>query len=387
MVSFSKSDDLMSQNIVQTPVVSVIVPVYNSSKYLSECLDSILGQTFTDIEVICIDDGSTDNSLSILNNYAQMDSRVLVLKQENKGGGGARNLGITKARGKYVLFLDSDDFFDRNYFEIMYSTAENCGSDITVCEYYLYDNKTGDISVPLNITELQTPEKTTFSYLDVKDTIFHTVPLVVWNRLYRREFIIDSGLRFQEIFHFNDIYFCHLSLIIAKSISLVPHPLVYYRVNQSTNTQSKTYTAPYDFAHTISAVRDKLLELNVFSDVENSFIHYALDTSLYIEKKLRGYDCHSEIHNSLVTRLFDDYGISNHPPSYYYNKYKYFEYLVVSQSHADSLRKNSVSCHVKTALAHPISFGKACIHLLKCTIRLVKITGFKSCVNTIVKYF
>lgn len=369
------------------PAISVIVPVYNTSKYLTQCLDSILFQSLNNIEVICIDDGSTDESIEILREYASKDTRIQIYHQENKGGGSARNLGISHARGKYLLFLDSDDFFEDLFFETLYSVAEKYESDITICEYKLYDNKTGDIDTHISISELHPPKHSLFKYTDNNKYIFHSVPLVVWNRLYNREFIIKSGLRFQEILHFNDVFFCQISLVLAEKISLVNQTFVYYRVNQSTNTQSKTYTHPYDFSLPIKAVKEKLLALEIFETVEESFTHYALDSMLYAEKKLRGYDCHSEIHSFLVNQLFNEYRIDKHPTSFYYNKYKYFEYLVVSNSKPEDLESNNLICHIKLAILHPIIFIQACIHLTRCTIHLFQKTGWRYGLKMIKKYF
>ena len=108
---------------------------------------------------------------------------------------------------------------------------------------------------------------------------------------------------------------------------------------------------------------------------------------LYAEKKLRGHDCYSEIHNYLLTQLFHEYGIDKHSSSYYYNKYKYFEYLVVSSSKAEELEKKNIMCHVKTATKHPVAFIQAITHLMHCTIRLLKMVGLKSCLKSILKYF
>lgn len=103
------------------PVVSVIIPVYNAEKYLRECLDSVINQTFKDIEIICVDDGSTDNSVNILNEYAERDNRVIVLKQNNSGPSKARNLGWDLAKGIYIAFLDSDDVWHRRKLEIQHN--------------------------------------------------------------------------------------------------------------------------------------------------------------------------------------------------------------------------------------------------------------------------
>ena len=122
------------------PKVSIIVPVYNVEKYLCQCLESLVHQTLTDIEIICVNDGSTDNSLGILNKYAQLDSRIKVFSQKNQGVSSARNLGLEKVNGEYITFVDSDDWIELNACEILYNTAQERNTDILLCSYYNYDN-------------------------------------------------------------------------------------------------------------------------------------------------------------------------------------------------------------------------------------------------------
>lgn len=108
------------------PKISIIIPVYNAEKYLHECLDSVVSQTFKDIEIICIDDGSADNSYQVLQGYADKDSRFVILQQENKGAGAARNKGIEIAKGEFLAFLDSDDYYaDYTVLEKLYNSAKN----------------------------------------------------------------------------------------------------------------------------------------------------------------------------------------------------------------------------------------------------------------------
>lgn len=131
--------------------ISVIIPVYNTEKYLSRCLDSVLNQTFQDIEVVCINDGSTDNSLKILRQYAQKDKRIKIMSQENKGLSVTRNVGLKNISGKYVSFIDSDDYIDRNYYEWLIGLMEKNDADIvmagmrTVNNGIISDNITPDI--------------------------------------------------------------------------------------------------------------------------------------------------------------------------------------------------------------------------------------------------
>ena len=115
--------------------VSIIVPVYNVEKYLRQCLDSLINQTLQEIEIICVDDGSTDNSSNILSDYAQKDSRIIVHRQENQGLANARNAGLKLANGEYIGFLDSDDFVDIDFFEKLYQAASSDNADIARALY------------------------------------------------------------------------------------------------------------------------------------------------------------------------------------------------------------------------------------------------------------
>ena len=116
------------------PKVSVIIPVYNVEKYLSECLDSVVNQTLKDIEIICVNDGSPDGSAEILEEYAQKDNRIKVITQENRGVSEARNSGLKIASGEYIAFLDSDDYIDLKFFEQLYKRGIESNSDVVVCE-------------------------------------------------------------------------------------------------------------------------------------------------------------------------------------------------------------------------------------------------------------
>ena len=120
-----------SSNLI-FPRVSVIIPVYNTGNYLSHCLDSLLNQSLKEIEIICVDDGWTDNSLSILQKYSEIDKRIIILKQKNKGGGIARNYGMSIAKGEYLSFLDSDDFFNENLLNETVNVADSTLADIVI---------------------------------------------------------------------------------------------------------------------------------------------------------------------------------------------------------------------------------------------------------------
>ena len=123
--------------------VSVIIPVYNIERHLRQCLDSVTGQTLTELEIICVDDGSTDASPEILVDYAQRDGRFQIITQPNTGPGVARNTGMDRATGEYLIFLDSDDWFEPDFLERMVAKAKETGADVTICRTVEFDTQTG----------------------------------------------------------------------------------------------------------------------------------------------------------------------------------------------------------------------------------------------------
>ena len=133
--------------------ISIIVPVYNTEKYLGVCLDSLISQTYKDIEIICVDDGSTDNSLQILNDYAAKDSRIKILTQKNQGPSVARNLGLEKAKGEYITFVDSDDWVSIDMCEKIYSKAIDTNADLVLFPHSRVTNT--NISLDDRLQKLQ----------------------------------------------------------------------------------------------------------------------------------------------------------------------------------------------------------------------------------------
>ena len=121
--------------------ISVVIPIFNTAPYLKECLDSVLNQTFTDFEVICVNDGSNDSSLEILKKYQQKDNRIKIINQENKGAGAARNVGIDHSRGEYILFLDSDDYLDKDTLNDCYEIAHSKSLDILLFKIINFDKR------------------------------------------------------------------------------------------------------------------------------------------------------------------------------------------------------------------------------------------------------
>lgn len=231
----------MTHILNKNPIASVVVPTYNAEQYLEACLDSIINQTLQEIEIICIDDGSTDNTLNILKKYASIDERIHIYQQQNLGAGAARNLGIKKANGTYLYFADADDYCDKFLLEKSVTKAENKNADIVVFDYYRFNDVTKDRCYynGLNRSILDKPEDC-FSYQDYPDYICEIINPTPWNKLISREFINKNQIYFMPLSTTNDITFATIAAIKASKIAYIPEPLYYYRIGQAnTITQKK----------------------------------------------------------------------------------------------------------------------------------------------------
>lgn len=212
--------------------VSVSIPVYNTEKYLRQCLDSVVNQTLRDIEIICVDDGSTDGSIEILREYEQKDSRVKVLCQKNQYAGVARNNGLNYASGEYVFFMDSDDYCCHELLERAVDRAKMVDADIVVFDHECYDESTGRTEKKQDVTLNQLPEGcNVFNYRTNPRRIMSIINPVPWNKLLRRDFLLQWNLTFEPLASTNDITFSALCAACAERITYISERMVTYRVN------------------------------------------------------------------------------------------------------------------------------------------------------------
>lgn len=206
-----------------TPSVSIIVPVYNASATLCRCIDSILAQTFTDFELLLINDGSQDNSGAICDDYAAKDARVRVFHKENGGVSSARNLGLENAKGGWITFVDSDDWVANDYIENLYIPVGTGGNLIISFATLVYNN--GELQIPSNASLLL--EKNHFQSLFVDYNLhIYTSP---WGKLYNRSIIDRNKMRFCEDMHIGeDLFFLYSYMLVVEKIYLTSYSGYYY---------------------------------------------------------------------------------------------------------------------------------------------------------------
>ncbi len=204
--------------------ISVVVPVYNVEKYLETCLNSIINQSYKNLEIIVVNDGSTDNSLEICKKYQKLDNRIILIDQKNKGLSAARNVGILKATGDYIHFIDSDDFITLNYYEKMLEALSDTDADIVVGGFYYEKYKESSIKYD-----------SVYCYTGMEDKFIKSqlyFKRFVWRYLIKRSLLKDNNILFTEGRYFEDWDFTIHVTILANKIITAPGTEYFYRKNQ-----------------------------------------------------------------------------------------------------------------------------------------------------------
>ena len=208
-----------------TPEISIIVPAFNEEKFISRCLDSILNQTFTDFEVICIDDGSTDSTFDIISVYAKKDSRIIPLKNTGKGVSSARNFGIENSHGKYIGFVDSDDFIQPQMYEFLYRAITENDCDMSCCNYV----RTDKFEIKsFNYKAVKCKDNDFYVYENEKSIIASSV----WNKLIKKDLFYEK-FRFENFRYGEDSLFCSNLWTNAEKTFFIDLPLYCYFTNFS----------------------------------------------------------------------------------------------------------------------------------------------------------
>lgn len=238
--------------------ISVIVPVCNVEKYLDECLESIIKQTFKDIEIICINDGSTDSSLEILKEFAQKDSRIKIIDKPNSGYGDSMNKGIETATGEYIGIVESDDFIEPDMFENLYKLAQNNDCDIVKSDWYNYWTK-GDIKEKNGrVNDYNAKVTNLFAHPEIV-----TLQPTLWSAIYKRELFINNNIKFLQTpgASYQDTSVSFKLYALAKKVLFTKKAYVYYRqdnANSSINNPTKALFVCKEYEEI-----DKFLENNL----------------------------------------------------------------------------------------------------------------------------
>ena len=293
--------------------VSVIVPIYNAYDYLGTALDSILVQTLKDIEVICIDDGSTDRSLDIIKKYHEADSRVRVVTENNAGVSTARNKGIARARGEYIIFLDADDFYEPTLLEKLYEFAKAENLDIALSRFDIYNSKTEKFtaSVDENHGDIFA-QGAIVSKNEFPDYIFESTTGYVWNKLFRAEMIKEKELMFApELYIFEDVHFVCAALSFANRIARLEEVLIHHRV-YSDQSRAKLFKKYYNKVPDVYLkIKEFLMRNGTYIPLSLSYLNLSASRCFKIYNLLSG-DAKENFWNLLHSGRADGLGWYKH---------------------------------------------------------------------------
>lgn len=311
---------------MHTPTVSIILPCYNAEEHLRQCLDSIVGQTLRDTEILCVDDGSSDSTLDILREYRDRDDRFIIIEQKNAGAGAARNAGLRRASGTYLSFLDADDFFAPDMLEKAVRAAEEYQSDYIVYNSDQYHQDKGAfVSVPWVIRQADLPPYMPFTYRQLTDNVFLTFVGWAWDKLYRRSFVLEHGLWFQEQRTSNDMLFVFSALVCARRIAVVNEVLAHQRRGGGGTLSVTRERSWHCFYDALTALRQRLIQEGIFWELEQDYVNYALHFSLWNLNTLSE-PTHTLLKEKLQKEWFAELGIQDKPESYFYNRSEYEQY-------------------------------------------------------------
>ena len=265
----------VSDKEVEKILVSVVMPIYNAVDYLAEAIDNVLRQTMKEIELICVDDGSTDGSFEVIKKKQASDSRVRIVTENNAGPSVARNKGLVRARGEYVIFLDADDFFEPTLLERLYNLATRKKLDIAVATYDLYNNSTGK-HMPMIGSEHDEllDGGRIISSREHHDNIFQSVTGYVWNKLFKKSFLSDKNITFHpELYVFEDMYFVCASVALADRIGKDSKVLVHHRI-YSEQGRTKLFRKYYARVPVVyEKLKEFLSSVGMYLPLKRSFLN------------------------------------------------------------------------------------------------------------------
>ena len=314
------------------PKVSVIIPFYNVEGYIEQCLESVVNQTLKDIEIILVNDASSDKTLSIVEKYAQNDKRIKIIElTERKGQGYARNRAIDVATGEYIGFVDSDDFIKPDMFEKLYNTAKSSNLDITMCQVVEYDDVTGRYieSDYYSLEPLSIFKDKIFEPKETKEYVLD-INVALWNKIYKSEYLREIGEKFPEGFIYEDLPFFFGTYLPAKRIQIVWEKLYIYRVRSKNSTMQKVNKKVLDRLPMVSLTYEKIKKIDYLSEMKQCFQAWVIDDLFHRYTLLKDY-CQKE-YFFMMKKIFQGLEIEDVKDDYWKKVYHFEGYLLVINS-------------------------------------------------------
>lgn len=370
------------------PLVSVIIPVYNGAAHLRECPDCFTAQTYRPIEVICVDDGSTDESPTILAEYADAHPFFRTVRQDNQGAGVARNRGMDEAHGDFLLFFDCDDLCDATVVERGVELAEEAEADFVWLPYFVLDERVGEPLLLEDDFPIHHFPKV-FSWRDNPDWLFRSVHNYPWNKLFRRSFVDEHGIRFELLRLTEDLTFAARAAVRAKRIASLEEALVTHRQGQPTSLMSNKDDHPFDFLEAYLWLKGFLESEGVFEPLKVAYANWVASGCVYNLETLNRYESFRNVFDELSTggglarlglsdldpavlqepsyRTFLDCLQREKPEEYLYRRFtenRRANDVLMLQGRLDAIRCQEAVAHLRAAHDEAVAGRDAALHEL-----------------------
>ena len=322
------------------PKISIIIPFNNIEQYIEQCLTSVCSKTLKDIEVICVNDASTDGSRKIVEEFINKDSRIKLIDLDTrKGQGYARNRAIEIAQGEYIGFVDSDDWVDTDMFLELYNKAKENDNDITICQAREYDdiNNKYILSDYYSLTILEKMGERVFSSVETKDELLD-INVVLWNKIYKKEYLDKIGQKFPEGFIYEDLPFFFGTYLPANKIQIVWKNFYIYRVNRKNSTMQQFNKKILDRLAMVSLTYEKMKKFDFLNDIQDKIKGWIINDLFHRYTMLK--ESYQKEYFFEMKKIFKSLDIQDLENPYWKSIYHFQGYLMVlNNSFEDFNRK------------------------------------------------
>jgi glycosyltransferase involved in cell wall biosynthesis len=318
---------------ISKPKISVIIPIYNSEEFIEECLNSLIKQTFKNFEIICINDGSTDNSLKLLKIYEKLDDRIHIFTQNNSGPAVARNIGMNISKGDYIIFLDSDDIFEDTMIEELFARIYAYNNEIVICNsknfVIIKGQKIYNQNKNYYISNDIIKNKTRFSSFDIKKDFLSLFIWWPWDKIFKKDFIKNLGIEYQNLRTSEDLFFVAAAVIKAKNLSFIDKIFINHRMGVNSSVSNSRNIYWNNFYYALKKLKNFIKENGLYKRFKQDFINYVAKFSIWNLETIQG-DSFCKLYQKLKNEWWIEFGISKFNKNYFYNKkiYKKVKYIM-----------------------------------------------------------
>ena len=344
------------------PKISIIMPIFNSENFIEECLNSLLKQTFKNFEIICINDGSTDNTLKILYEFEKKDERIYIINQNNLGAGVARNVGMKISKGEYLIFLDSDDIFNETMLEELYAKIKGNNLEIVICNsknFYTFNNKKIFYNKKYSFSEKQNMLfNKMFSSLNIKKDFFNTFIWWPWDKIFKKKFIENLGIHFQNLKSTNDLFFICSAVISSNKILFLDKIFINHRVNIKTSIENSREKSWDNFYYALKELKKFIKSKGLYKRFKQDFINYVASFSIWHLETMNG-KSFCFLYKKIRNEWWNEFGVSKRNQNYFYNKNIYKKLKIIldndlNDKTIDYLYEKKIFCIPKVSVIIPV---------------------------------